>query len=69
MTELQADGAPAPSGEWSGSELPVEDLRELFVVLGKALRAYQLYDENNPVRHRFVEGLRDSLTALWDSSI
>lgn len=48
--------------------LPVEQVRSLFVTLGKALRAYQLYDENNPVRHRFVETLRGELAALWSDA-
>ncbi|HKJ01323.1 MAG TPA: HEAT repeat domain-containing protein, partial [Longimicrobiales bacterium] len=34
-------------------------------VLAKAFRAYQLYDENNPVRQRFVESLRQAFQALW----
>jgi HEAT repeat protein len=46
-------------------DLPVEGVRQLFVTLGKAFRAYQLYDENNPVRHRFVEALRAELRELW----
>jgi HEAT repeat protein len=45
--------------------LPLEDLRELFVVLAKALRAHQLYDENNPVYQRFVSQLADALRRLW----
>jgi HEAT repeat protein len=65
MTELQAGGGPPVSGEWDSDLLPTEEIRELFVVLGKALRAYQLYDDNNPVRHRFVEGLRQALQELW----
>lgn len=45
--------------------LPVEDVRQLFVTLAKAFRAYQLYDDNNPVRRRFLEGLRTELQRLW----
>jgi hypothetical protein len=37
----------------------------LFVILGKALRAYQLYDENNPVYKRFVSSLREVFQSLW----
>ena len=48
-----------------GDELPVADVRQLFVTLGKAFRAYQLYDENNPVRRRFLEGLRSEFQRLW----
>lgn len=45
--------------------LPVEEVRQLFVTLAKAFRAYQLYDENNPVRRRFLEGLRTEFQRLW----
>ncbi len=48
-------------------ELPVDDVRQLFVTLGKAFRAYQLYDENNPVRHRFVDGLRTEFQGMWEA--
>ncbi len=50
--------------EW-GEVLPVAEVRQLFVTLGKAFRAYQLYDENNPVRRRFLEGLRAEFQRLW----
>jgi HEAT repeat protein len=39
--------------------------RDLFIALSKALRAFQLYDEKNPVYHRFVSALRDSFLRLW----
>jgi hypothetical protein len=39
--------------------------RDLFVALAKALRAYQLYHENNPVYQRFLSGLRDAFLRLW----
>jgi HEAT repeat protein len=52
--------------DWNDpSTLPVEDVRGLFVVLGKALRSQQLYDENNPVYQRFVTQLREALEELW----
>ena len=41
------------------------EAKELFVILGKAIRAVQLYDENNPVYQRFVQSLRDALRELW----
>lgn len=68
MTELESTtgGPVGQTGEWSdaGSAV-VSRVRELFVVLGKAFRAYQLYDENNPVRQRFVESLRQAFLAVW----
>jgi hypothetical protein len=51
--------------DWEDEDLPLEPVRSLFVTLGKAFRAYQLYDENNPVRHRFVESLKNEFQQLW----
>lgn len=61
------DPASAPDAglDWEETSLPVEEVRSLFVTLGKAFRAYQLYDENNPVRQRFVETLKSEFEALW----
>ena len=63
--QVEGSGAPPPEEGWDEENLPIEEVRELFVVLGKAFRAYQLYDENNPVRHRFVESLRQAFQGLW----
>ena len=53
--------------EWAeDQDLPVAQVRSLFIVLGKALRAFQLYDENNPVRKRFVNSLREAFEQLWE---
>ncbi|NJD18243.1 MAG: hypothetical protein FIA95_03035 [Gemmatimonadetes bacterium] len=68
MTEVEttANGAQAEGEGWGGlTGLPVGQVQELFVVLGKALRAFQLYDENNPVRQRFVESFRQAVGQLW----
>jgi hypothetical protein len=48
-----------------GATLPLDQVRELIVTLGKALRASQLYDENNPVYKRFVQALADEFVRLW----
>jgi hypothetical protein len=63
----QPDPSDTPHAglDWEESGLPVEQVRSLFVTLGKAFRAYQLYDENNPVRQRFVDTLRGEFSALW----
>ena len=62
------DGAPAgTSVDWE-DDVSTEDLaqvREIFVSLGKAIRAHQLYDENNPVYQRFISGLRKGFSELW----
>ena len=61
-----SDPTSAQSEDWAeGDDLPVAEVRSLFIVLGKALRAFQLYDENNPVRKRFVTSLRESFEELW----
>jgi hypothetical protein len=50
-----SDQTPDEPEGWSeGDDLSVARVRELFTVFAKALRAFQLYDENNPVRRRFV---------------
>jgi HEAT repeat protein len=55
------------AAQWEGiDELPQEAVRELFGILAKALRAYQLYDENNPVYQRFVGSLRDAFRRVWE---
>jgi HEAT repeat protein len=60
------EATPAESEDWTdGDDLPVAEVRGLFIVLGKALRAFQLYDENNPVRKRFVTSLREAFEELW----
>lgn len=57
---------PSEDGlDWAENDLPVDAVRSLFVTLGKAFRAYQLYDENNPVRQRFVDTLRVEFEGLW----
>ena len=69
MTDKPADISDQTPGEpedWSeGDDLPVAQVRELFIVFAKALRAFQLYDENNPVRRRFVTNLRECFERLW----
>jgi len=65
LSELEARAEGAPDDLTWGDELPIAEVRQLFVTLGKAFRAYQLYDENNPVRRRFLEGLRSEFQRLW----
>jgi hypothetical protein len=60
------DQVPGAALNWDDpTTLPVEEVKELFVVLAKALRAHQLYDENNPVYQRFVSQLGGTLKKLW----
>ena len=67
MTDPLSDPTGPGSAGWdAASTLPVDAVRELFVTFSKALRAFQLYDVNNPVYHRFVSALGDAFTSLWD---
>ena len=65
--EPELTGGGALPGLEDPSDLPVEEVQELLQTFQKALRAYQLYDQNNPVYKRFVSSLRDGLSHLWDS--
>jgi hypothetical protein len=46
--------------------VPVDLIAEFFITLGKALRAFQLYDENNPVYQRFTQALAAAFQGLWE---
>ena len=63
--EISDQTPDEPEGWSEGDDLPVAQVRELFTVFSKALRAFQLYDENNPVRRRFVTSLRECFERLW----
>jgi HEAT repeat protein len=65
VTDGELGGTEA--GGWSAT-LPLEEIRELLLTLGKALRASQLYDENNPVYKRFVQALAHAFSQLWESA-
>lgn len=41
-------------------------VRELLGLFGKTVRAYQMYEANNPVYERFVAGLRAGFAKIWD---
>jgi len=65
--DVSDSGVTGASLDWE-EEVPAETLeavKDLFVALGKALRAHQLYDSNNPVYQRFVTGLRDAFDGVW----
>lgn len=66
MNGTPADGTgAAPGGDQELALVPVEQIQDFFVTLGKALRAFQLYDENNPVYQRFVQALAFAFRDLW----
>ena len=62
-----SSGTSSAKGDWATdtTTLPIAGIKELFVTLSKAIRAVQLYDENNPVYQRFVQSLRDAMRELW----
>jgi hypothetical protein len=49
------------------ASLPLQEVRDLFLTLSKALRSYQLYDRANPVYRRFVGNLREAFEKVWET--
>lgn len=47
---------------------PVEDVEALMSTMGKALRAFHMYLENNPVFQRFQVALREAFEKIWEHS-
>jgi hypothetical protein len=45
--------------------LAAADVESVLTTMSKALRAYQMYQANNPVFQRFQLALRDEIAALW----
>jgi HEAT repeat protein len=60
--------ATTQAEEWDVDPDLVASVQTLLVTLSKTLRAYQLYDENNPVRRRFGEQLKGEMLALWQKT-
>ncbi len=48
--------------------LPPAQVEELMQVLGRALRAHQIYLPNNPVYQKAFEALREAFRRLWEST-
>ncbi len=55
-----------PGGD--GDTLRIADVETLLATLSKALRAYQLYEPNNPVFRRFQDALRREFKSLWSQT-
>jgi hypothetical protein len=60
-------GIATEAEEWDGDPAALAAVQTLLATLAKTFRAYQLYDENNPVRRRFGEQLKTEFLALWQS--
>ena len=58
-------GVASDAQEWDGDPVVLAAVQVLIVTLAKTFRAYQLYDENNPVRRRFGDQLKTEFLALW----
>jgi len=64
---LPSPASPDATVQWEDpASLPLVQVRDFFLVLAKTLRAYQLYDEGNPVRRRFMGSLKDAARRIWD---
>jgi hypothetical protein len=60
-----------PPVEESDASADALDSASVDVVLGalsKALRAFHMYEDNNPVFHRFRDSLREEFRALWSKT-
>jgi HEAT repeat protein len=60
--------ATTEAEDWDVDPDLLASVQSLLVTLGKTFRAYQLYDENNPVRRRFGEQLKGEMLALWQKT-
>jgi hypothetical protein len=50
----------------AGTEtLPLQEVESLLSTLAKTLRAYQMYESNNPVFQRFRASLGEEFTRIW----
>jgi hypothetical protein len=67
--ELRSGGAEqGASLDWADStDLPVEEVRDVFLTFSKAIRAHRLYDAGNPVYRRFLANLRESFERFWEA--
>jgi hypothetical protein len=48
--------------------IPPEVVQQLLSTLGKSLRAFNMYRENNPVFQRFQVALREAFEAVWEEA-
>ncbi|HEX7050977.1 MAG TPA: HEAT repeat domain-containing protein [Longimicrobiales bacterium] len=60
-----APGGPAPAPDAGRAGVSAERIEELLQLFEKCLRAYRMYQSNNPVYQGFVERLRAAFVELW----
>lgn len=49
-------------------EVPVSEVERLMTTIGKSLRAFNMYQANNPVFQRFQAALRAEFASLWEQA-
>jgi HEAT repeat protein len=54
--------------EESAAGLAAADVESVLTTMSKALRAYQMYQANNPVFQRFQQALREEIAGLWEKT-
>jgi HEAT repeat protein len=59
---------PAEATRERRDALPIGDVEALLGTFSKALRAFQMYQSNNPVFQRFNEALREEFRSLWSKT-
>lgn len=57
----------APTDD-SALGLPVAEVEHLLATMAKSLRAFNMYQANNPVFQRFQEALRDAFEQVWEET-
>ena len=48
--------------------VPVAEVEKVMSTVAKALRAFNMYQANNPVFQRFQAALREGFESLWDQA-
>ena len=62
------DSTQATPDQEAPPDIPVAEVKALMSTMGKALRAFVMYEPNNPVFQRFQKDLRTSIEHLWEES-
>ena len=63
-----SDSAQVAPFEESPPALPASEVEALLSTMSKALRAFNMYQPNNPVFQRFRRGLREAFERIWDEA-
>jgi hypothetical protein len=48
--------------------VPVADVESLLSTMAKALRAFNMYQENNPIFQRFQQALHEGFAGMWEQT-